>query len=323
MEINFDKQLGSDIRNNVVGVSDSRVTAQACLRREIEESALLDDDEFIEDFDNGDLELLVAMTKSDPKALSVSRRLACLCHMGVVDGASARAACGPCAVRRQRKRNKKVHGSNYKGPLFGTPEGDVPSKQNIIDAWRSLTGGGILVTRHSARRSGAKSLARQGWALWWIQALARHSGATIMEYVEEEVKSACQRWNAAAHGAAAAPIALMDEGHELVATLSERVKTLETMQEQLRKAEGQKPGMAALIKSVGDDEFTEYDAVIVTERRSHRGMPGMTELPRPFWRTVCGWAPSAGCKFSIFAGRRAVIGLSEQPKCKECFRPDT
>ena len=86
-----------------------------------------------------------------------------------------------------------------------------------------------------------------------------------MEYVEEEVKSACQRWNAAAHGAAAAPIALMDEGHELVATLSERVKTLETMQE----------------------------------------------------------APSARCKVSILAGRRAVIGLSEQPKCKECIRPGT
>eukprot|EP00971_Amphidinium_carterae_P150066 2974764-Amphidinium_carterae.1 len=48
------------------------------------------------------------------------------------------------------------------GLLFGTSRNTAPSKEGVINAWRSLCPQASEVSGHSPRRSGALHLARQG-----------------------------------------------------------------------------------------------------------------------------------------------------------------
>ena len=75
-----------------------------------------------------------------------------------------------------------------------------PKEATLVGAWKALceaaaaagaplpAGGDprwLVPSGHSGRRSGAKLLARCGWALWMIQWFGRWAGDAVKGYVEE------------------------------------------------------------------------------------------------------------------------------------------
>jgi hypothetical protein len=79
--------------------------------------------------------------------------------------------------------------------LFPTASGTFPSKVTVINTIASLASQlGKSITTHSGapswgghamRRGGAQYLAAAGVDIWRIQALARHSSAAILQYIEK------------------------------------------------------------------------------------------------------------------------------------------
>ena len=61
----------------------------------------------------------------------------------------------------------------------------MPSKKKVIEGWqRCAPPNQERISGHSARRSGAKRRAREGWQLNVIMLLGRWAGSSVMAYVE-------------------------------------------------------------------------------------------------------------------------------------------
>ena len=82
--------------------------------------------------------------------------------------------------------------------LFPCSSGRACSKEGAVASWQALAGrnGGDheAVSGHSARRSGAKLLARCGWALWQIQFWGRWGSDAIRMYTEEVFAETAESW---------------------------------------------------------------------------------------------------------------------------------
>ena len=91
-------------------------------------------------------------------------------------------------VEALEKRYGVEHGSPEADsiPLFPTRAGGVASKKSVIEAWQRIAPEGHeTLSGHSARRSGAKALARAGWPVEVIMFLGRWASRAVMRYVEE------------------------------------------------------------------------------------------------------------------------------------------
>ena len=93
------------------------------------------------------------------------------------------------------------------------------------------------MTGHSARRSGAQALARNGWARWQIQFLSRHGSSAIDGYIEEAFQCQTVRWAPGASSASSsslAPSATTAMEEMTSRQMKEMVTELESIKEEVK-----------------------------------------------------------------------------------------
>lgn len=134
------------------------------------------------------------VSKADPQALGASRAHECACRSE--PGAPQLLPsnlCPACLLRDQVAFARTRGGAQ--GPLFPNPVGDFPSKAGVVASIRAMAKRLNLPLRspqgaprwggHALRRGGAQYFAAAGVELWRIQALARHSSAAILGYLDQ------------------------------------------------------------------------------------------------------------------------------------------
>ena len=97
--------------------------------------------------------------------------------------------CCSASIKTRRKRASSPSSrTRTDGPF--TKEAVVKNWQEYLDPLdvnQSISG-------HSARRSGAKTLAKLGWSLWMIQFFGRWAGEMVRGYVEEAYAELSCKW---------------------------------------------------------------------------------------------------------------------------------
>lgn len=128
-------------------------------------------------------------SKSDHKALGVRRTWPCICGHKVV----------PCPYHLAKAHMEWLGASSHSdepdAPLFPNVKGAMPSKATVVTLFEAIgtllhqalwSNEGIrLFGGHSARVTGAQLFAALGIDVNKIRILARHSGETIMRYVQD------------------------------------------------------------------------------------------------------------------------------------------
>ena len=128
-------------------------------------------------------------SKSDHKALGVKRTWPCICGHKVV----------PCPYHMAKAHmvwlEASPHSTEPDAPLFPNVKGAMPSKATVVTLFEAIgtllhqalwSDEGIrLFGGHSARVTGAQMFAAIGIDVNKIRILARHSGETIMRYVQD------------------------------------------------------------------------------------------------------------------------------------------
>ena len=117
--------------------------------------------------------------------------------------------CPACTVRAQVERVEARLGlaGDPEGmrdvPLFPNALGGTPSKEAVVKCWQTLAGPSVgnkeVVGGHSARRSGAKTLARCGWELWKIMFHGRWGSQAVCGYTEEVFSEVAGGWRLDGH----------------------------------------------------------------------------------------------------------------------------
>ena len=173
------------------------------LLREIEAAGVKVDEGHIK-FDAANAVLQLPASKTDTGGLGCRRVLHCTCSIRCMKDGSVRGSdvCPVCCMRSQVEYVRGRFGPN--APLFANEKGEVPSKNAMVRTWRSLyceaTGCdaservALSISGHSARRSGAKMLARCGWSLWQIQHHGRWGSDVIKMYIEETFSEIAETW---------------------------------------------------------------------------------------------------------------------------------
>ena len=128
-------------------------------------------------------------SKSDHKALGVKRTWPCICgHMAV-----------PCPYHLAKHHMDWLEASHYSSdpdaPLFPNAKGGMPTKASVVSTFEAIgrllnqaiwsEDGLRLFGGHTARVTGAQLFAALGIDVNKIRILARHSGETIMRYVQD------------------------------------------------------------------------------------------------------------------------------------------
>jgi hypothetical protein len=128
-------------------------------------------------------------SKSDHRALGVKRTWPCICGHKVV----------PCPYHLAKAHMEWLeaspHSTDPDAPLFPNVKGAMPSKATVVTLFEAIgtllqqalwSDEGIrLFGGHSARVTGAQMFAAIGIDVNKIRILARHSGETIMRYVQD------------------------------------------------------------------------------------------------------------------------------------------
>jgi len=180
------------------------------------------------------IRLGLPVSKCDVAGVGRVRPLTCVCgeQLGVakVEGAEV---CAACAVKEELDRRVSLvrsenptldpgrEGPEWQQlPLFTTVAGGQVKEAALIGAWRALCAAAAQAgaptppgsdpnwqkpTGHSARRSGAKLLARLGWALWMIQWFGRWASDAVKGYVEEVWTELAGHWGFGSPGSAVEP----------------------------------------------------------------------------------------------------------------------
>ena len=345
----------------VLGGPDHYTVCHAYLLREIESSAILADKSQISLKSNGDAALTLPVSKTDTTGRSCTRALSCICYMGTFQNTVASDACGPCAIRRQLLR--LLHAFEYeweadnaeKMRLFPHTSGRTAKKEEVIGTWTICSASMNVPKGHSARRSGAKSLARCGWSLWQIQTLARHTSDAILGYVEEAISelscewnrnpgssSSCSHDNQSTANAASISTYNPERIQKVENALAElQTKLKECQHKQLKIAALQRDeaagsqewknmiamqlsGLDSKVMALADSADTEWLAVSEsysqawgTGDRHHIVEKNSLELAKPWWTTKCGWRFGTAKNVKLLPhGLREV---STKP-CAKCYK---
>jgi len=164
------------------------------------------------------------VSKNDVAGVGKVRTLVCVCGTKVGPaGIDGEAVCAACAAREELERRaaqarvehphldpERTEAGWQKIPLFATVGGAPLREATIIGAWQALCAkaaaagapppppggdqGWQKPPGPSARRSGAKLLARLGWALWMIQWFGRWASAALKGCVEEVWAEVADSW---------------------------------------------------------------------------------------------------------------------------------
>jgi hypothetical protein len=149
-----------------------------------------------EEQDNS-VNILLPASKADVMALGESRGHGCACE-NRTDGPALMPTrmCPACLLKAQLKFvREEFPGLGQDAPLFPGSSGKFPTKAGVINTISALAGqlgkkekthsGAPCWGGHAMRRGGAQYLAAAGVDVWRIQALARHSSAAILAYIEK------------------------------------------------------------------------------------------------------------------------------------------
>ncbi|CAK0899123.1 unnamed protein product [Prorocentrum cordatum] len=138
-------------------------------------------------FEAGEVAVLfLPVSKCDVGGSGRERRLRCLCSPGVRAD-----SCPYHVLAVQVDRVERFAGVSrgeqgaWDQPLFPTVGNQVPTKASMVQARRGPAADPARISGHSARRSGAKRCAREGWPILAIQHLGRWASGQVLEYVEE------------------------------------------------------------------------------------------------------------------------------------------
>jgi hypothetical protein len=149
-----------------------------------------------EEQDNS-VSILLPASKADVMALGESRGHGCACE-NRKDGPALipTRMCPACLLKAQVNFVKdEFPGLGEDAPLFPGISGEFPSKAGVVSTIAALAGqlgkrekthsGAPCWGGHAMRRGGAQYLAAAGVDVWRIQALARHSSAAVLAYIEK------------------------------------------------------------------------------------------------------------------------------------------
>ena len=249
--------------------------------------------------------MCLPISKSDYRGTGAKRRLRCNC------ASVGPERCAPHRLRKQRRDRIKELGGDpdnedtwteeiLTAPLFPNGWGEVPSKAKVIEGWNKVAPvGHDALSGHSARRSGAKRRAREGWALSIIMLLGRWAGSSILAYVEE----ALAELPISGDGSRQRPTARLmlsgdeDDWDEAVPALQDRMAELE---KRLLKVRSQLTKQEAKLTAMAQETTKQVAAAPATGRRWLRSTrPGgkiHREASRPSdasptwqWQTGCTW----------------------------------
>ena len=224
-------------------------------------------------------------SKSDHKALGVKRTWPCICGHMVV----------PCpyhlAVSHMAWLSESSHSTDPDAPLFPTAKGRMPIKASVVATFEAI---GTMVHQalwsdeglrlfggHSARVTGAQLFAALGIDVNKIRILARHSGETIMRYVQDApLKSLRADLGLTPQGTMPVQFAAAGGGGDTVSQ-----KRLHALTEALSRLESLVAQQNDEITSIREAAATEPSPLYVQHTvldTAHRLRPGDDS------RTICG-----------------------------------
>ena len=119
--------------------------------------------------------LKICKSKVDQAGSGVRRTLSC-CQ---------KESCDPVCAWSLAKRLKELQGEPGE-KVFLTVDGKHPSKQDVINSWRWVSG--TACTGHSARRSGAMHYVRNGMNISELAYLGRWKSSVVLTYAEEALE---------------------------------------------------------------------------------------------------------------------------------------
>jgi len=196
-------------------------------------------------------------------------------------------------------------------PLFSTVAGGTPSKAAVVAAWTKLAPAEVAPSGHTARRSGAKARAREGWSVLAIQHLGRWASNAVLSYVEDALAETPH-----GHGLDASESAVVPEWHARVASLEERMGRL---------VEASGPPPPSRIEAEGDlareaacDRPTDLLVVALPARKAHIRASASLCAPSWAWSTLCGWRFAGSASFCLLSPEQAT--LDNTPRCRKCFK---
>ena len=261
--------------------------------------------------------LFLPVSKADTGGLGRERRLRCCC---APNGPEERSC--PYHVLRAHVDELVLEsgtGADQEAawdiPLFPTVDGRVPTKAATVAGWQRLVSGAVSLGGHSARRSGAKRCAREGWQVLAIQHLGRWASAVVLEYIEEAYAEA-------PHGRPGRV-----EGElEWSATppWEERLQALEKKQrallEEVRAGTRPEAHGAVLAAPPLEREMLPAHVLLMTpgSHKVHRQASGHPLAPSWTWATRC------GCRFAAlpfrFLDDARLREVEPAALCKRCFK---
>ena len=316
-----------------------RVDTVACwwLLREIEAGNATVNDVRIEDGCKAVFTL--PASKSDPAALGVTRTHRCACGRRSGDpGVMNHAVCPACQLIEQVAEVRKRFGPDPALPLFPTEAGTFVTKGAMIESIKAaarelglpLVGhaGAELWGGHAWRRGGAQGLARAGVEVWRIQALARHSSAAILAYVEGAHVSAMT--GIAAEAALGRSLAAV---REELAMLTARVAEGRTMVEEVLESADARASLVPLaIADVLQEPLPAPPPAVCAQEAAvprtaasyvvslRRGGKVHTVDPAAGRASLCGWNFRLTTEFEVSACPRGPPRAAGAPKCAKCAR---
>ena len=257
---------------------------------------------------------LLSSSKTDPEAHGVERSWGCLCgspqlpcpyHIGLLIFDSANKYADRCHLSSEERKYL---------PLFHNLEGTSPSKQAMVSTFEYLAvscgldvmscDGQRKFGGHSARVTGAQSLAACGIPVDKIRILARHSGDAVLRYVKDAPLKSLQ----ADLGLSTAFI--NPKTCKQLRMLTERVNDLTT------KVQAQAEEMQAMISI-----SCKKDHICYVQNLFNSKIHGMR--PGDATTTACGWKVGpAKVKRGQVRFLSSITSESWQTLCSRCLAPE-
>jgi hypothetical protein len=236
------------------------------------------------------VELLLPVSKKDPRAVGCSRAWKCLCRVEATEDC-VRHDCPYLAVATQLARLRQRFGAQLPAdlPLFPTEEGQPVARATVITALEATVqaygdpimqpNGSRLLGGHSFRVTGAQQLAALGVDVIKIMVLARWAGESVLRYVRE---------------------APLDNLPDEVRALEEKrnlLGALEKLQADVRDINKRVDGQATDAAKIADELLTKFGPSVTkpfiangNQKRFklHWAAGDGTEPLPQLWKTRCG-----------------------------------
>ena len=169
--------------------------------------------------------------------------------------------------------------------MFPTVGGLVPTKTSAVQARCGQVADPARISGHSARRSGAKRRAREGWPILAIQHLGCWASGHALEYVEEAY---AERTGTGVAYEADEPKASAAWGARMAAAAAERAKVAQALGSKFDRLEAHCQQLST--------EFAHEPGYVLTENqgRAHLHIRAPTHVSAPSWS----WASRCGRRFA-------------------------